>query len=85
MPIRIGNIKLYSLKELVYPLKVNMITIRRYVREGRLKGQKVGQKWYVTEESLQEFLLSSLGDLGFGPFEVDKGHPEGRGKGEQTE
>ncbi len=82
MPVQIGNIKLYSLKELVYPLKVNMITIRGYVREGRLKGQKVGQKWYVTEESLQEFLLSSLGDLRFGPFEADNGHPEGRGRGE---
>jgi hypothetical protein len=82
MPVQIGNIKLYSLKELVNPLKVNMITIRRYVREGRLKGQKVGQKWYVTEESLQEFLFSSLGDLRFGPFEVGNGRPERSGGGE---
>jgi hypothetical protein len=30
-------------------------TIRRYLRKGRLKGRKLARKWYVTEDSLQEY------------------------------
>lgn len=55
MPIQIGNIKIYSLKEISEPLRVTPVTLRKYIRWERLKGQKVGQKWYVTEESLKEF------------------------------
>lgn len=55
MPIQIGNIKIYSLKEIAEPLGVTPVTLRKYIRWERLKGQKVGQKWYVTEESLREF------------------------------
>ena len=55
MPVQIGNIKLFSLKDLAGPINVNILTLRRYINEGKFKGQKVGQKWYVTEQSLQEF------------------------------
>ncbi len=55
MPIQIGNMKIYSLKEIAEPLKVTPVTLRKYIRWEGLKGQKVGQKWYVTEESLKEF------------------------------
>ena len=56
MPIQLENIKLYSLKEAADFLRVSMPTIRRYVREGILEGEKVGRQLYVTEESLQKFL-----------------------------
>ena len=55
MPIQIGDIKIYSLKEIAEPLRVTPVTLRKYIGWGSLKGQKVGQKWYVTEESLREF------------------------------
>ena len=56
MPIQLGNTKLYSPKEAADFLRVSTQTIKRYVREGRFKVEKIGQQFYVTEESLQKFL-----------------------------
>ena len=56
MPIQLGNTKLYSPKEAADFLRLSTQTIKRYVREGRFKVEKIGQQLYVTEESLQKFL-----------------------------
>lgn len=53
--IKIGNITLYSMVKLSEILGVTTTTLRAYLREGRIFGQKVGGSWYVSEESLQEF------------------------------
>lgn len=50
------NIKLYNIKELSNLLQTTPQTIRKYLNEGRLKGNKIGGKWLVTEEDLKEFL-----------------------------
>ena len=55
MPIQIGDIKLYSLKELSEKLEVTRVTLRSYLRSGKIKGRKMGTTWYVTEESLREY------------------------------
>jgi len=55
MPIQIGDIRLYSLKELSEKLGVSEVTLRTYLREGKIKGRKMGTTWYVTEESLREY------------------------------
>ena len=62
MPIQLGNTKLYSPKEAADFLKVNVVTLRRYIREGKFKGEKVGRQFYVTEESLQNFSHSEGGE-----------------------
>jgi len=64
MPITIGNIKLYSVKELSESLNVTPITLRKYLVSGRLKGQKVGGTWYVIEESLREYFLAGHNSKG---------------------
>ena len=59
MPIEIGNVRLYSLQEI--SAKINNVspqTLRSYIQDGRLKGRKFGQKWYVSEQALQEYFLS---------------------------
>ena len=53
MPVEIGKVILYSLKELSPKLKVSEVTLRRYLREGKLQGKKIGTTWYVSEEGLQ--------------------------------
>lgn len=55
MPIQIGDIKLYSVLELSQVLKITTVTLRTYIRQGKLKGQKIGGMWYITEERLKEF------------------------------
>jgi len=55
MPIEIADIKLYSLLELSQTLKITTVTLRTYIKQGKLKAKKVGGKWYVTEDALREF------------------------------
>lgn len=55
MPIQIGDLKLYSLQELSESLKLTLISLRSYVRQGKLKARKVGTRWYVSEDNLKEF------------------------------
>ena len=37
-------------------LKVNPQTIRRYIKSGKLRGQKVGGRLYVTADTIKELL-----------------------------
>ena len=55
MPIQIGDIRLYSLQELSEKLGVTKVTLRTYLKNGKMKGQKMGTTWYVSEESLREY------------------------------
>lgn len=55
MPTQLGDIKLYSLKEISETLKVTEVTLRSYLTSGKLKGQKMGTRWFVTENNLREY------------------------------
>jgi excisionase family DNA binding protein len=50
---------LYTIKELSEKLELHPITLRSYIRNGKLKGQKGGGRWMITEESLKEFFAGS--------------------------
>jgi excisionase family DNA binding protein len=69
MPITFTNLVLYDLQELSKKLNVHIVTLRTYLKEGRLRGQKMGTKWYVSEESLREFFLRL-------PAQTEKGKKE---------
>lgn len=56
MPKKIGDITLYTLEELSQKLDVTLVTLRAYLREGKLRGRKIGGRWHVTEESLRAYL-----------------------------
>ena len=56
MPKQIGNITFYSVIELSNSLEITPLTLRKYIKEGKLQGRKVGGKYLVTEESLNIFL-----------------------------
>lgn len=53
---QIGNIKLYSVKDLHAALGVNERTIRDWFKKGRFKGVKIGTEWYISEANLTKFL-----------------------------
>ncbi|MDO8140960.1 MAG: helix-turn-helix domain-containing protein [Candidatus Brocadiales bacterium] len=55
MPIQLGELKLYLLKELSKSLGITTFTLRTYIRQGRLRARKMGTKWLVTEEALREY------------------------------
>lgn len=46
---------LLSVKQVAFILKVHPLSIRRYIKEEKLKAVKVGGNVRVTEEALQQF------------------------------
>ena len=56
MPIKFKDSKLYSIRDLEKILPITPLTIRKYIREGKIKGRKIGKNWYVIKEDLEVFL-----------------------------
>lgn len=55
MPKQLGNLTLYSVDDLHEQLGLSKMTIRAYLREGKIRARKLGVQWYVTEEALREY------------------------------
>jgi len=55
MPKKIGSLTLYSVDDLHELLGISKMTIRAYLREGKLKGKKLGVQWYVTEDAIRNY------------------------------
>lgn len=56
MGIDIDGIKAYNITDLSKILDVTPVTLRKYIRTGRIKAQKIGRRYVVTRDSLKEFL-----------------------------
>lgn len=54
--IKVDDLVVYDVKECAEMLNISEQTVRKYIRNGSLKGQKVGGKQYVTEDTIKEFL-----------------------------
>lgn len=54
--IKVDDLVVYDIKECAEMLNISAQTVRKYVRNGSLKGQKVGGKQYVTEGTIKDFL-----------------------------
>ena len=48
--------KLYTAKEIAEILQINVFTVLRYIREGKLEHIKVGSQYRITEEQLNKFI-----------------------------
>ena len=55
--IQIGDIKAYDVQEIAKMFDMTPQSIRKFIREGRIKGRKVGTRWYVTEEAIRDYLM----------------------------
>lgn len=53
---RLDQLRLYTLTELEGVLNLTHRTLQTYIKDGRLKGVKIGNRWKVSEENLREFL-----------------------------
>ncbi len=54
----IEGVKVYSLIEVSELLNITYPTVRKYVKEGKLRSQRVGRNYLVTDESIRNFLKS---------------------------
>mgnify|MGYP001170996530 FL=1 len=50
------DLKIYTLEEVTEMLQVTRRTLYNYLKDGRLKGNKVIGKWIITEEQLKDFI-----------------------------
>lgn len=49
-------IKVYNVAELSDVLRLTPQSVRRFIKEGRIRARKVGTRWLVTEDALRLFL-----------------------------
>ena len=52
----IEDVTLYSVEDVSQILSVTTVSVRNYIKQGHLKGQKVLGRWFVLEEELNNFL-----------------------------
>ena len=55
-PLKFGEFKLYSVKDIAGAMGVTEQTVRRHIKEGYLKSTKIGRNLFITEEQLKEFI-----------------------------
>jgi excisionase family DNA binding protein len=55
----IEGIKFYTIAETAEALRVTPQTIRAWIKQGRLKGQRIGRPILITENNLKAFLQES--------------------------
>ena len=53
---RIRKISFFTTDQLAKILDLSMLTVRRYLREGKIKAVKIGQRWYISNKNLDIFL-----------------------------
>lgn len=55
----IEGIKFYTVVETAKALQVTPQTVRAYIKQGRLKSQRIGKPILITETNLMEFLQAN--------------------------
>lgn len=55
----IEGIKFYTLQETAQALNVTPQTVRAWIKQGRLKAQRIGRPILITENNLKAFLQPS--------------------------
>lgn len=53
---RIRKISFFTTDQLAKILDLSMLTVRRYLRDGKIKAVKIGQRWYISNKNLDLFL-----------------------------
>ena len=56
----IQGIKFYTVPETAEALGVTSQTVRAWIKQGKLKSQRIGRPILITEKNIKEFLKPSL-------------------------
>ena len=59
MPMIVLGQTLYSLKEAAEMLNVSPRSVYTYIKNGKIKAQKIGAGWRFTEDTIKEFINAS--------------------------
>jgi len=53
---KIRRISFFTTDQLTGILGLSILTVRRYLRQGKIKAVKIGQRWYISNKNLDRFL-----------------------------
>jgi len=56
MPIQVEDMTIYNVKEISDILGITQVTIREYIRQGKIRAKKIAGEWRITGDSLRDFL-----------------------------
>jgi excisionase family DNA binding protein len=56
----IEGIKFYTIPETAEALHITPQTVRSWIKQGKIKSQRIGRPILITEKNLREFLKESL-------------------------
>ena len=59
MATEIEGIRFYTIPETAKALQVTPQTIRAYIKQGRIKSQRIGRPILITENNLKDFLTKN--------------------------
>lgn len=54
----------YTVSDLIKKLPLTKLSVRKYIKVGKIKAIKIGTSFYVSEENLQEFLAGNQKESG---------------------
>lgn len=60
MPKQIGNLTLYDLEELSVLLNITVFSLREYIKKGKIKAQKMGKRYFITQDALNEYFSNNV-------------------------
>jgi hypothetical protein len=55
MATLVKDLTLYSVLDVSRLLNVTTVSVRNYIKQGHLNGQKLMGRWFVTEDDLNHF------------------------------
>ena len=56
MPTKLADTTFYTVYEVAHKLNLTTVSVRNYIKQGHLKGQKIAGRWLITEQDLKEFM-----------------------------
>ena len=54
----------YSVEEIAHMLGLHPKTVRRFIREGKIRAKKIGRAWKVHQDDFREYTHAELKDTG---------------------
>jgi len=60
MPLNVEEMTIYTVYETAELLKIHPHTVRRYIKQGKLKARKLGTGYAITAEAIKEFFREPM-------------------------
>ena len=57
----LSSTQFYTIEEIAKRLKVSVVTVRRWIKNGEIIAHKVGHQWRISEVDLELFLRERRG------------------------